>query len=214
MAKWRCVSALLVWSGAVGCATATNGGNPFGTDNGGDSSVLPAGGSDAAGSASAGAPSVAGAPAGGSPSAVGGSASAGTSSGGAKPAGGASNGGSSSGGSGQAGGAGKAGASGGGAASTAGAGGGTSSGPCMNPTDVKGGNSGNLGVGAACLRTTETFNTVGCSNWTGRTIKVNGVLATCSVKTTFAPMIGGFNYFEVSSGAGAVAYASFNWFTS
>ena len=41
---------------------------------------------------------------------------------------------------------------------------------------------------------------------------VNGVLATCNVKTTFAPMIDGFNYFEVS--AGDVDFAAFVWYTS
>jgi len=176
--------------------------------------VLPAGGSDAAGSASAGAPSVAGAPAGGSPSAVGGSASAGAPSGGASPVGGASSAGaSSSGGAAHAGAAGSSGAGTGGA-STAGAGGGTSTGPCASPKDVTGGSSGNLGVGAECLRTKETFNELVCSNWTGRTVKVNGVLAMCCVKTTFAPMIGGYNYFEVSTGTGAVDYAAFGWFSA
>jgi hypothetical protein len=77
---------------------------------------------------------------------------------------------------------------------------------------VTGGNSGNLGTGAACLRTTEKFNTVGCSNWDTRTIKVNGVLATCGTKTAFPAMIDGFNYFEVS--AGTALYASFYWYSS
>ena len=79
--------------------------------------------------------------------------------------------------------------------------------------DVTGGKSGNFGTtGPVCLRTTETFNTIGCSNWGGRTIKVNGVLATCNVKGTFAPMIDGYNYFDVS--AGDVDFAGFVWYTS
>ncbi|MEP7053246.1 MAG: hypothetical protein ABJB12_22985 [Pseudomonadota bacterium] len=202
---------LLVWSGAVGCATATNGGpiggNDFGdTDTGG--STTSQGGSSVAGSAPSGAPG-AGASSGGAP--AGGSGNAGS------PSGGASSGGSAgsvgaAGAAGHAGGASGGSAGAGGGTATAGAGGGTSSGPCASPKDVKGGMSGNLGLGAVCMRTTETFNTLVCSNWTGRTIKVNGVLAMCSVKTMFPPMIAGYNYFEVS--AGALSYASFNWFSS
>jgi hypothetical protein len=76
-----------------------------------------------------------------------------------------------------------------------------------------GGNSGGFGTtGAVCLRTTEKFNTLTCSNWDGRTIKVNGVLAMCGVKTTFAPMIDGFNYFDVS--AGKYDFAGFVWYSS
>jgi hypothetical protein len=77
------------------------------------------------------------------------------------------------------------------------------------------GNSGNLGTtGPACLRTKETFNTINCSNWGGRTIKVNGTLVPCTgTKGTFAPPgIDGYNYFDVS--AGNLAYAQFAWYTS
>jgi len=78
---------------------------------------------------------------------------------------------------------------------------------------VTAGNSGGFGTtGAVCLRTTETFNTVGCSNFGGRTVKVNGVLATCGAKTAFPPAIGGYNYFDVS--AGTLDYASIYWYSS
>ena len=74
--------------------------------------------------------------------------------------------------------------------------------------------SGDVGLAGGCFRTKETFNSLGCSNFSGgRTIKVNGKLDPCAgSKTTFAPLIDGYNYFEVS--AGNVTYASFYWFTS
>ena len=78
---------------------------------------------------------------------------------------------------------------------------------------MSGGKTNNLGTtGGVCLRTTETFNTIGCSNWGGRTVKVNGVVATCNVKGAFAPPIEGYNYFEIS--AGDVDFAALVWYTS
>jgi hypothetical protein len=78
---------------------------------------------------------------------------------------------------------------------------------------VTGGKSDNLGTtGPVCMRTKETFNSVGCSNFGGRTIKVNGTLATCNAKSMFAPPIDGYNYFDVS--AGDVDFAAFVWYTS
>jgi hypothetical protein len=76
------------------------------------------------------------------------------------------------------------------------------------------GNSGSLGTtGPVCLRTKETFNSITCSNWAGRTLQVNGVLTPCTgSKTTFAPPIDGYNYFDVS--AGTLSYAGFAWYTS
>lgn len=81
--------------------------------------------------------------------------------------------------------------------------------PCANPKDVTGGTSGALGGGEVCLRTMETFSTVGCSSFEGRTLKVNGEPATCGAPGAYTP-IGGYNYFEVS--AGGFSYASINWF--
>jgi len=95
---------------------------------------------------------------------------------------------------------------------SAGSGGSTGGGPCANPVDVANGNSGGFKTtGAVCLRTTEDFTTLGCSNMDGRTIKVNGVTAACG-NGPFAPKIGGYNYFDIS--AGTNDYASIYWFTS
>lgn len=108
---------------------------------------------------------------------------------------------------------GKGGTSPSGGASSGGSAGSTAVGACENPKDVTGGDSKGLGAEAACLRTKETFNNVVCYNFTGRTIKVNGVVDLCTAgKKTFAPAIDGWNYFEVS--AGGLSYASVTWFTS
>ena len=209
--NWRNLSVLLVLSSALACAKASNddlpAGDLGGADNGGSDPIIgggaPAGGSNGAGAPGAGAPS-AGAQSGG---ASGGAVSHGGAAG--APSGGHS--GTSSGGvAGALGGAsGAAGVSG-----SAGSGGDTSTGPCANPKDVTGGNSMNFGtLDGVCLRTKDPFNTIGCSNFDGRTIKVNGTLAPCTgMKATFAPAIDGWNYFDVS--AGTLVYASFNWYSS
>ena len=210
--NWRSLSVFWVLAPLLACATSTNGGIPpdlgaAGSESGG---AGPSGGAsaEAGASAVAGAPSTAGTGSAGSPS--GGSGSAGSPSGGAGSMSGAGAGGhagSSSGGKG-----GSSGSAGAGGSAGSGTGGGTSSGPCANPKDVTGGNSGNIPNAAGCYRTIETFNTVGCSNWGGRTLKVNGVTATCGIKTTFPAAIGGYNYFDV--GPGTVDYGSFSWFSS
>jgi hypothetical protein len=169
---------------------AASGGPPTVDETGGAPSAgagaQSAGAPTAAGSSSAGATSNAGAAGGSAGAAVGGSGAASF---------GGQSGTSSSGG------------------SNAGAAGSGGSGSCANPKDVTGGKSDNLGTtGPVCMRTKETFNTVGCSNFGGRTIKVNGALATCNVKSTFAPPIDGYNYFDVS--AGDVDFAAFVWYTS
>jgi hypothetical protein len=213
MTMWRSVSALLVLSSTVACATATSSGLPTGTDDtggagtGGSLVDQGGGGSSESGSTNGGSVSSAGTPAGGS--ATGGSATGGSATGG---------GGSSAGSSGAAGHAGTAtggaaGTSSSGGAATAGTGGTVADGPCANPMDVTMGKSGNFGTtGAVCLRTKETFNSIGCSGFDGRTIKVNGEVAACTgMKATFAAMIDGYNYFDVS--AGDLAFASFVWYT-
>ena len=215
------MGALLALVGVAACATATNSDaiddteTSAGADSAGQSPGV--GGSDApskgGASSKGGAPSSAGAVshAGATSNGVAGrSASGGSSS--VAGASGASLGGhsgtSSGGAKGSAGAPGAAGST-----ATAGAGGALGTGPCAMPMAVSGGKTNNLGTtGAVCLRTSETFNTIGCSNWGGRTIKVNGVLATCNVKTTFAPAIDGFNYFEIS--AGDVDFAALVWYTS
>jgi len=215
MMNWRTACVLLGLSSLLACAKATT------DDLSGDS-----GGADSGG----GAFSDGGAPAGGAPNA--GTNSAGTNNGGAgAPVAGGSTGGApghagaagaSTGGhsgtssGGAAGAAGKGGGTsvGGAAGAGGGSGGATSTGPCANPIDIMGKKSGEVGLAGGCFRTMETFNSLGCSNFTGgRTIKVNGMLDPCAgAKTTFAPLIDGYNYFEVS--AGDVAYASFFWYTS
>jgi hypothetical protein len=225
MRKWRSLSALMVLGPVVACATATNDGAPGAGDldasssggndvvgpSGGDNSVT-AGSGTVAGSTSVGGGQLAfegGSSMSGSSST--GGAAGGSSTGGVSGAAGAHSGGSSGTSSGGASGAGTGGVTGmsGAGGASAGAAGGTSTGPCANPKDVTGTSSGNLGAGDVCLRTMQTFNTVGCSEFTGRTLKVNGVAATCGVGATYTP-IGGYNYLEVS--AGGSDFASISWY--
>ncbi|MET0791145.1 MAG: hypothetical protein ABW061_06450 [Polyangiaceae bacterium] len=208
--NWRTATVLLGLSSLLACAKATYDdgypvdGNFGGTDNGGgptDEGGAPAGGAPNGGSINGGAgtPVSAGAPSAGAPGHAGATSTGGkggTSSGGATGT------------------AGKGGATGVAGAGTGGSSAGApSTGPCADPKDLTGGKSDAVGTGAGCFRTTEKFNSLGCSNFTGRTITVNGMLNACSgTKDTFAPAIDGYNYFEVS--AGGVAYASFYWFSS
>jgi len=86
---------------------------------------------------------------------------------------------------------------------------------CANPRDVSGGSSGNLGIPgsshndgpAACLRTTESFDTVTCEGVPPFT--VNGVPAVCNAKASYPPPIDGYNYFDIP--AGSVDGAVFRW---
>ena len=213
MMNWRTACVLLGVSSLLACATATNDGfpdgDPAGANNGGgppSESGAPAGGAANPGAGAlnggAGAPVVAGSANGGS---VGHAGAAGAATGGHS--------GTSSAGAGGA--AGKGGtASVGGASGASGGSGGASSGACANPKDVSMGTSGNFGTkDAVCLRTMEKFNSINCSSFSGRTIKVNGTLETCTgVKGTFAPAIDGYNYFDVS--AGDFEYAGFVWYSS
>ena len=234
MMNLRSVGALLAISTVLACATATyddavpespGPGAGAGADNGGGSGLVeeggaPAGGAPAGGAApQAGAPGAAGKPgSAGSGNGSGGKpGSAGSGSGG-KP--GSAGSGGTVGASGAANMGGKAGtsSSGGGSAAgspgTGGSAGGTTVEPCANPKDVTGGNTGSVGsAGPACFRTKETFNTIGCSNFAGRTLKVNGVLDACdAIKKTFPAMIDGWNYFDVS--AGTNTSAGVYWYSS
>jgi hypothetical protein len=214
MMNWRTASVLLGLSSLLACAKSIDDGAPLGDSagaaNGGAPLVGDGGGYNAGAQNRGGLSGGAGAPSG-----------AGTASGGASGhagAGGAAIGGhsgTSSGGASGAAGAGKAGAS--GAAGAAGSAGGSSGGPCMNPKDVTGGNSmGFATTGPVCLRTSEPLNTVGCSNFAGRTLSVNGMPVTCTdnapAKGPFAPAIDGYTYFDVS--AGTLEYASVFWYSS
>jgi hypothetical protein len=80
--------------------------------------------------------------------------------------------------------------------------------PCTSPKDVSGGQSGNLGTGAVCLRTADDFTSWNCSSMSDRTIKINSVSVNCGDAPP--PKAGSFYYFDVS--AGATAWASFSWF--
>jgi len=233
MKKLRSVGALLAICGAFSCATATSDGTVSGpnTPQGGA-------GGDAAGSAGLGEPGGSattggsGPQTGGSPGSAGkgeaGKANGGSGNSGGKggsgTAGSSGKAGSGSGGTGGTGGSsstgGKAGTgsggdAGGAVAGSTGTGGSGPAGPCDNPKDVSKGNSGSLETtGPACLRTQEKFGTVGCSNWAGRTLKVNGALVTCpDGKTTtgpFAAAVDGWNYFDIS--AGSLSYAGLYWY--
>ena len=232
MINWRRAGALVFLASVGACATATHSAGPIddpfavldgGGGNGG-AEVSPGG----AGAANGGSPTNGGATTGGG-GAMNGGGGAMTGGAGAKN-GGASMGGSASGGSAMGGApaggssgahtAGQGGVPGGGASGmvgsggTAGSAGGGSATPCVSTKDLTGGGSMGLGTtGAVCMRTKETFNSLGCSSFDGRTIKVNGVLAKCDgSKTTFAPAVDGYNYFDVS--AGTYSYAAFYWFSS
>ena len=234
MMNLRSVGALVAMTAALSCATATNDGTVpgpaefvSGSDSGGGGAGLgELGGAPAAGAPAGGAPGTAGAAHGGSGSAgKGGSGSAGAGKGGSGSAGAGSAGKGGSGGTvGVAGGAGssmggKAGTgssgTGGSSGGTVGSGGAPADAPCANPVELPAASTGNTGsvgtTGAACYRTKSTFNALVCSNWDGRTVKVNAVLATCGIKTTFAAAIDGWNYFDIS--AGMYTYAQLGWYT-
>ena len=236
MMNLRSVGGLLAISTVLSCATAINDGTvpgpqtlTAGSDSGGGAGLDEEGGAPAGGAPQAGAPNNS---AGKSGSGKGGSGSAGTGGSGSAGKGGSGSAGSGSAGKGGSGSGGTVGASGsstggkagtsssGAAGSSAGAdgtAGAPSTGPCASPVDLPTaatGNSGNFNtLGAVCFRTKSTFNSLGCSNFAGRTIKVNDVLDTCDgKKKTFAAAIDGWNYFDVS--AGTLSYASFGWYTS
>ena len=62
-------------------------------------------------------------------------------------------------------------------------------------------------TGAYCFRTLDTITGWGCSNFTGRTLKVNNVTETCGAMPLPAK-VNGYYYFDASGGAGAVDYAT------
>ena len=216
MMNWRTAAVLLGISSLLACAKATlDDGYPTGGTGAADNGGAPIDDQGGAGPV-AGAGDIGGAP----PAGAGAPARAGASSGGAQGrAGAAATGGRTGGTGGAPGTAGKSGGTAG--AGVAGAGGGSagsaSTGPCDNPKDVTGGNSMSFDTtDAVCLRTKETFNTLGCSNFAGRTIKVNGTAVVCTdntpAKAPFAAAIDGYNYFDVS--AGTLSYADIFWFSS
>lgn len=81
--------------------------------------------------------------------------------------------------------------------------------PCSPATNMTGGSSGNFNTTASvCKRTTANISGWGCSNFTGRTVKVNGVTVTCGAALP-AKTSTGYYYFDI--GAGAYSWASMYW---
>jgi hypothetical protein len=80
--------------------------------------------------------------------------------------------------------------------------------PCTPTKDVSGGQSGNLGTAAVCLRTADDFTGWNCNSMDDRTVKINTVAVKCGAAPP--PKVGSFYYFDIS--AGATAWASFSWF--
>jgi len=82
--------------------------------------------------------------------------------------------------------------------------------PCAPVKDVAGGMSGPFDTaGPVCLRVQESIVGWGCSNFEGRTLKVNGQSVSCE-QTPLPEALHGVYYFDVS--AGEKAYASLYWF--
>ena len=92
-------------------------------------------------------------------------------------------------------------------------GGGGGSEPCVPAKTITGsgsGNSGNFGTtGPFCFRTPDNITGWNCSNFTGRTLKVNGVTTTCGAASLPAK-VNGYYYFDAT--AGGVDYASIYWY--
>ena len=64
-------------------------------------------------------------------------------------------------------------------------------------------------TGAVCLRVTDDIAGWGCSNFEGRSVKVNGVAVTCA-QVPLPDTVHGDYYFDISSGE--YDYASLYWF--
>ncbi|MGC4065266.1 MAG: trypsin-like serine protease [Polyangiaceae bacterium] len=78
--------------------------------------------------------------------------------------------------------------------------------PCSPALDVSWGQSLNT-TGTACWRTKTSIAGWGCSNFDGRTLKVNGVAVTCG--SSLPSKVNGYYYFDVS--AGKFPWASIYW---
>ena len=91
--------------------------------------------------------------------------------------------------------------------------GGGGSEPCVPDKTIAGSGSGNSGsfgtTGAFCFRTADAIAGWNCSNFTGRTLKVNGTTETCGALPLPAK-VNGYYYFD--SSAGGVDYASIYWY--
>jgi len=87
--------------------------------------------------------------------------------------------------------------------------------PCVPAKTITGTGSattGNFGTtGPYCFRTPDNIVGWDCSNFTGRTLKVNNVETACA-KLPLPAKLGGYYYFDASGGTGAVEYASIYWY--
>jgi endoglucanase len=82
--------------------------------------------------------------------------------------------------------------------------------PCSPVKDATGMMSGEFGtMGPVCIRVTDDIVGWGCSNFDGRTLKINGQAIMCGA-LPLPDKIDGAYYFEVS--AGTFDYASFYWY--
>jgi hypothetical protein len=80
--------------------------------------------------------------------------------------------------------------------------GGTGTAPCANAIAFTG-NTGNFNsTGAVCYRTGQVVNGWGCSNFSGRTVSVNGgaVTASCGAGPFPLAQVGGYTYFSATAG--------------
>jgi hypothetical protein len=81
---------------------------------------------------------------------------------------------------------------------------------CSPVKDATGGTTGPFGTtGPVCLRVTSEIKGWNCSNFEGRTLKVNGRTVMCG-ELPLPDRIDGAYYFDAS--AGMFDYASFYWF--
>ena len=87
--------------------------------------------------------------------------------------------------------------------------------PCTPSKTITGtgsANTGNFGTtGEFCFRTPDNITGWDCSNFTGRTLKVNGVETDCG-DLPLPAKVNGYYYFDASGGTGAVDYASIYWY--
>ncbi|MGC4066994.1 MAG: S8 family serine peptidase [Polyangiaceae bacterium] len=82
--------------------------------------------------------------------------------------------------------------------------------PCSGAITVTGGQSGNFNTtSAVCYRTADDILGWGCSNFSGRTITVNGTTVSCGAIPLPAKWSDGYRYFAIS--AGSYPWASFYW---
>lgn len=86
----------------------------------------------------------------------------------------------------------------------------TGSAPCPGAVTVTGGQSGNFNTtSAACYRTLDNINGWGCSNFDGRSVKVNNAATTCGALPLPMKWSDGYRYFTIT--AGTLPYASLYW---